>query len=215
MSDSPAAPRIYTIDMALEKSGMSYFDDALERPVTWTFDTGKLRGHERENAIKAEIDRTFEAWAPEVVLLEKLPPRITPGLIGLAFLHGVIRNHLDGLAPYVEVPVSHVKIYATGKGAGAEAGKTQVLLSVDRRYPQLVTVGDDNQADAFTLLALGRHAYGYPLPTVDGRKLPNTHLRVLDMLVDWPAIGIHKPPVGATATTSRRSGRAKTKRESA
>lgn len=206
---SDVAPRIFAIDLAETKTGMCYFDDALERPVLWTFDTERRHGHDRENAIKAEISAVFASWMPEIVLLEKLPPRITPGLIGLAFLHGVIRNHLDSLGPYVEVSNSHIKIYGVGKGNGVETDKIQLTLAVDRRYPHLVTVEDHNQADAFLLLALGRHAYGHPLATVDGKKLPDTHLRVLKMLAGWPALDAHQAPAGPDATTSRRPGRAK------
>lgn len=204
---------ILAIDMAMNKSAFSCFDDPSNHSVTWTFDSTKLHGHVLENAMKDEIDRAVRLCRPAVILLEKLPPRITPGLIGLAFLHGVVRNHLDRLGPYVEVPVSHVKIYATGRGAGPESDKEQVLLAVDRRYAHLVTVTNNNEADAFTLLALGRHAYGYPLSTVSGKDLPLTHLRVLDMLAGWPQLpGTPESPAGPTATTTRRPGRARTKR---
>lgn len=66
--------------------------------------------------------------------------------------------------------------YATGKGAGAEAGKDRVLAAAIRRYPDLDITGND-VADAVVLMALGCRHQGAPIDDV-----PALNLRALDKL---------------------------------
>ncbi|WP_228981375.1 hypothetical protein [Streptomyces sp. DH12] len=75
--------------------------------------------------------------------------------------------------------------YATGKGT---AGKGMVVDAVARRWPQWPTEGDDNAADAVTLMAAGCDWLGTPLTTV-----PQTHRNALTKAI-WPA-----PPAQAAA----------------
>lgn len=214
-----SAPRILAIDLALTKTGMAAHDPLAEptfpprSPLAWTFDTErpvKLSGHAREAAIIAAIDAARRAVLPDVILLEKLyvPPKISDGWIGLCYLHGVVRHYIASTGtPFAVVHNGHIKIYATGEGG---ASKQDVMLAVERRYRHLVTIGDDNQADAFTLLAMGCERYGHPLSTVDGKPLPKTHTRALTMVTGWPSLNGAGPesPAGPTAA-ARRSGRAK------
>lgn len=72
--------------------------------------------------------------------------------------------------------------FATGKG---NAGKAAVVSALTARYG--VTFGDDNQADAFALRAMGLARLGSPLAAV-----PKTHVGALDA-VQWPnlvALGV-------------------------
>lgn len=183
------APRVMAIDLAADKTGLACC--APELLDAWTFRTGKLTGYVRENAIKAEVARCIGLYRPQIVLLEDLyaPPNPGDGFFVLAFLHGVIRNFVqtEWRAPLVLVHNSHIKIFATGKGTKVD--KVQVTLSIERRYGHVVQVTDDNQADAFTMLAMARHQYGHPLSTVDGKEVPKTHLRALTMgKKPWPTL---------------------------
>lgn len=66
--------------------------------------------------------------------------------------------------------------YATGKGAGPDAGKDRVLAAAIRRYPDLDISGND-VADAVILMALGCRHQGAPIDDV-----PALNLRALDKL---------------------------------
>lgn len=148
-------------------------------------------------AIIAELRRAVNLCRPELVLLEDVyvpaSGRLGAGFLGLAFLHGVVRYYLSGVCPWITVNNSYVKMFAVGKGSGVGTDKHNIILSVERRYGNLVTVEDDNQADAFILAAMACHRYGNVLPTSYGKELPQTHLRALDMITEWPDLkGIHR-----------------------
>jgi Holliday junction resolvasome RuvABC endonuclease subunit len=206
-------PSILAIDLALSRTGLagSVAEGGGHSPWASTFDTGRLAGHDRESAIIYEIDTAVRVYRPDVVMLEDIyvpaVGKLGAGYLGLAFLHGVVRFYLRGRAPLLVVHNTHVKIFATGDGG---AGKQDVMLAVERGYGHLVAVSDDNQADAFAMLAMGCYYYGHPLRTMADKKLPETHLRALSKVVGWPSLNGSAPgtPVGPAAP-SRRSGRAK------
>ena len=70
-------------------------------------------------------------------------------------------------------------LYATGKG---NAAKGAVIDAVSRRFPAWTTDGNDNAADAVTLMAAGRDWLGHPIT-----DLPKTHRAALDKAV-WPTL---------------------------
>ncbi|MBZ6211705.1 hypothetical protein KVH31_34990 [Streptomyces olivaceus] len=83
-----------------------------------------------------------------------------------------------------EVPVALMApnaraLYATGRG---NAPKGAVIDAVTRRYPAWATEGNDNAADAVTLMAAGRDWLGHPLTT-----LPKTHRTALTKAT-WPTL---------------------------
>ncbi|ARF55981.1 MULTISPECIES: hypothetical protein [Actinomycetes] len=86
---------------------------------------------------------------------------------------------VDGLfardIPVAVVAPSARARYATGRG---NAGKQAVLDAVRGRYR--VALGDDNQADAYVLAAMGHDWLGDPLAAV-----PEQHRGALDR-VEWP-----------------------------
>ena len=79
--------------------------------------------------------------------------------------------------PVAVVTPSQRMLYATGRGL---ASKGAVIDAVARRWPQYVTEGDDNAADAVVLMAMGLDWSGRPLT-----PMPATHRRALDK-VAWP-----------------------------
>ncbi|TQN30584.1 crossover junction endodeoxyribonuclease RuvC [Haloactinospora alba] len=111
----------------------------------------------------------------------------------------VVRHLLAQGVPVAEVAPTQRCRYATGKG---QALKTAVVDAVARRWPQYVTGGNDNLADAVVLCAMGADHLGYPIATV-----PATHRAALDRIT-WPEFSESPPesPPESLPTTSRRSG---------
>lgn len=109
------------------------------------------------------------------------------GIEGLAFasntgksneragLHFLVRMGLWQInIPFVLVPPTTVKMWATGSG---RADKDEVLLSVVRNFPK-IEVQNNNEADAVSIYTLVKEAVGESLVS-----LPATHRRALDKLV--------------------------------
>ena len=78
----------------------------------------------------------------------------------------------------VTVPPTVLKKYVTGKG---NASKDDVLLAVDRRYPD-AHVTDNNTADAVVLAAMGARFLNRPVD-----DLPQAQLAVMGS-VTWPTL---------------------------
>ena len=89
----------------------------------------------------------------------------------------VVGRLLSREIPVVEVTPGQLKKYATGSGV---AGKDAVLAAVVRRYP-CVDVGNNDEADALVLAAIGARRLGFPLE----ESLPKPNLTALEA-VSWP-----------------------------
>jgi crossover junction endodeoxyribonuclease RuvC len=102
--------------------------------------------------------------------------------VNLGELGGVLRFTLwEAAVPYVEIPPSCVKKYATGKGnAGKEDMLQEACLRTHRRFP------DNNSADAFWLwqMALARYCPEHELLV----KMPKANLEGL-VKVPWVELG--------------------------
>jgi crossover junction endodeoxyribonuclease RuvC len=85
----------------------------------------------------------------------------------------------DYKVPVAVVPPAVLKRYATGKG---NASKDAVLAAVIRRYPDVPVTGND-QADAWTLCAMGLRHLGHPAE----ESLPKPNLAAMEK-VDWPEV---------------------------
>ncbi len=91
----------------------------------------------------------------------------------------VVGALLDTGAPVAEVPPATLKRYATGKG---NAGKGAVIEATTRRYPQVLTDGDDNRCDGLWLAVMG-------LDYLTGSSaVPEAHRAALSAVV-WPLAG--------------------------
>ena len=86
--------------------------------------------------------------------------------------------------PVMPVTNNHLKMWATGKGAGKGTDKDYVLAATVKRYPE-VNIVSNNTADALNLAAMAAHFYGHP--TV---SMPATNLRALTG-VRWPNLPNH------------------------
>ena len=115
---------------------------------------------------------------PDLVAIEDMPYGASgAGTIDRSALWWRVVNRLLRLdVPVVQVNVSTLKIYATGKGT--KVGKDEVMLAVARRYPG-APITNNNEADAFGLAAIAARLIGQPIEP----SLPQTHLRAMDKLV--------------------------------
>lgn len=176
--------RVAALDLSLTGTGIAYYDS---RGIdVSTVDTSRLAGHRRLNEILVAVAAL--RYCNVVVIEDVFRGLKGDASIKLAGLHYLVRHWLWlSRIPYVLVTNAHLKLYAVGKGSGPGTDKDAVLLAVERRYGQLVTIADNNQADAFVLLAMALDHYGHPLAAV-----PATHRAALskvgDYLDGWPVL---------------------------
>lgn len=107
----------------------------------------------------------------------------------------IVDELVDLGATVMEVGTQHLKIYATGRGQkektdDAKAFKQRVLANAIRRYGAHVEINVDDEADATILAAMGARYLGHPVED----SLPQTHLRVMDM-VKWPTVPVEVVPL--------------------
>lgn len=187
--------RALALDLSLAACGLAGTHDHRGVEGLWTRTeytartTPKGIDHKRIDRVLVAVATALKA-KPDLVTVEWLPLYGDHGAesLRLAELHGVIVHGLlyQRHIPYVYVKPVHLKQYATGSG---KATKTAVREQIIARYGRMVHVGDDNAADAMSLLALTLHAYGQPLAQV-----PPAHLPALQA-VTWPVLDA---PVPAT-----------------
>ena len=89
--------------------------------------------------------------------------------------------------PVVAIANNHLKMYATGRGAGKGSDKDYVLAATVKRYPD-VDIVSNNTADALNLAAMTARFYGHPIED----SMPATNLRAL-AAVRWPNLPNHHP----------------------
>ncbi|WP_030173197.1 hypothetical protein [Streptomyces sp. NRRL S-813] len=171
---STTVPKVIGLDLSLTCTGVAGegWTDTI-RPRTG------LRGHPRLAFILERV--TEHIRGADLVVIE-----------GPSFGGGVAHRHEDlaGLRvmvrhacwrrsiPYAVIPPSCRALYATGKGSGS---KGAVRDAVRTRYGvDCDGPGRYDQADAYTLCAMGLHHLGWPLAVV-----PDTHRRGLDG-GQWP-----------------------------
>lgn len=95
-----------------------------------------------------------------------------------AELGGIVRFWLWGHGlPYVDVPPQTLKKYATGKG---NSPKDAMIAAAIRRFG--FEGSDNNEADAYLLWCMARHAQGEPVAEV-----PRVQAESVGK-VEWPAL---------------------------
>jgi crossover junction endodeoxyribonuclease RuvC len=177
-------PRVVGLDLSLTATGIAPSNFPQLR-ITYTVTT-KTRGCERLAHIRDEVMKScapVEVWDPEwrmdapLVVLEGYAYGRPNQAAHLGELGGVIRLALhEAGVPYVDVPPSNLKKYATGKG---NAGKEEVLAAAIRRLGY--EGHDNNQADALWLQAMGYDALGRPVV-----EMPAVNRAALEK-VEWPS----------------------------
>ncbi|MFR9794175.1 hypothetical protein ACL07V_37070 [Streptomyces sp. MB22_4] len=137
---------------------------------------------ERLAAMRALVDQVTTAiGSPQLAVMElPAPSRSGGGAHERGWFWWQIYNHLTAAETPVGLLTPNARaLYATGKGTAA---KGAVIDAITRRFPDWVTEGNDNAADAVALMAAGRDWLGHPIT-----DLPKTHRAALDKAV-WPTL---------------------------
>lgn len=157
--------RIAGLDVSTKRIGYAAPDGRL-------FSISARAGAEDPSRRLYELIRDFETILyrypprPELVVVEGYslasPGRLA--LIRLGEIGGVVRLRLfEREIPYVEVPPSSLKRFATGRG---DATKEQMIRRAIDQGAHLHGENDD-EADAFHLRRMGRAAHALESPLVD------------------------------------------------
>ncbi len=165
-----ATPSILALDLSLTATGVCMDG------VTCTV-RPKARGWERIDYIAETIrDYTCEA---DVVVLEGYSFASNTGRVfERAELGGIVRYDIwVAEVPFVDVPPGTLKKYATGKG---NAQKDAMIAAAIRRFG--FKGSDNNEADAYLLWCMARHAYGHPVA-----RVPLVQSECVGK-VEWPEI---------------------------
>ncbi len=169
MSD---APRVLALDLSLTHTGVCENDGSTSSIVT-----GKLRGMERVDHIVRQVQSLACGVDLAVIESRSNGSKNSSSLLDLAGLNEVVRFLLYRLrVPYVDVPPGSLKKWATGNG---NADKIAMVCAARERFG-LTGTTDDNEADAYLLWALARHAIGDPL------KSPTKYQEEALAKLDWP-----------------------------
>lgn len=193
-AELPPGPHVVGLDTSLTGTGIAssrtgchvvgYVDKTKKAPLT------KMPHHQRLQEMHRILHGVLQAAnggydigtdRPDLVVME-LPAVSRSG--GGAHERGWLWWEVYAALTAQDVPVALMSpnqrtMYATGKGT---APKTAVVDAVARRFPDWETRGNDNAADALTLMAAGLDWLEYPLST-----MPQTHRRAIDN-ADWPAL---------------------------
>lgn len=154
---------IYGLDLSLTGTGIS------DGTTTWLV---RSKGEkdaslaDRSNRLSDLAERIVrELVDAKLVLIEGPAMGSKTGHMhdrsGLWWLVVSVLHQLD--VRVVEVPPTCLKRYATGKG---NASKGEVIEAVTRRFPDVVTGGDDNRCDALVLAAMGYDRLGKSLASM-------------------------------------------------
>lgn len=178
-----ASPRVIGLDLSLTSTGLAFIRPAAPAGVQTLKSKGAKDATLAERALRLHNlarDIILAALTADVVVIEQPAYNQTGGShhdrSGLWWL--VADALSDEELRLVEVTPQAVKKYATGKG---NASKDEVLAAVVRRYPD-VEVGNNNEADALVLAAIGARLAGYPIE----ESMPLAHLDALSK-VRWTA----------------------------
>ena len=162
MSGAARKPRILGLDISLTKTGA-----ATASGTTYTIKGGK--GDERLNTLFREVSQL--AHDHHLAIIEDLPTHaMSAGLTGQA--QGVARLALwRARVPYVTVPPSVLKKWATGKGNAKKPEMIKAALEVAGGVDPKVWTPTDDEADAYLLRELGEMVVHLGVPK--------------DVKVDW------------------------------
>ncbi|WP_019061778.1 hypothetical protein [Streptomyces prunicolor] len=183
-AEIPPGPSVVGIDLSLSATGLASsmgwcrvigYEDK-KNPIT------KLPHGERLVHMRRVLDAVTEAIGrPDLAVIEAAAlSRSGGGAHERGWLWWRIFERLTD----AEIPVGLMSpnqriLYATGKGSGP---KTAVVDAVARRWPQWLTGGNDNAADAVTLMAAGRD---WLLAPIAG--MPKAHRAAVEKAT-WPEV---------------------------
>lgn len=161
------------------------------------------KGHARLREITDQIVWQARSLAVDLVVIEGLggvykgeAARIIP------MLHGALINDLlHASTPYMWLPPSSLKKFATGKG---NADKTAMALWALKRLGTEYATADECDADWCRVAGFVAYGRAVPVPTAQGRvlRLPLAQRRGLfvgakGQAIEWPRAGAYVPDAPA------------------
>jgi len=159
---------IIGIDPSLTSTGIIILRDGEVELAETTKNRPEIGTINRVRLIRERIASIIEnlsdgkQWqAPDLIVIEGFSYGSKGrSVFDIAYLGWRIREELERLKerdniPWIEVPPSQLKQFATGKG---NANKEIILQQVYKRWG--VEFGDNNQADAYVLAQIGRAYLG-------------------------------------------------------
>lgn len=162
---------ILGLDLSLTATGVARWDGTTE-----TIKTRPDDGDRRLTVIRNHVREVAGTPLATLAVIEDVPPVRAHALSTIGMVHGVVRTVLADLGvPYVLVPPSNLKQFATGKG---NATKPDMRMALYQRAT--LDIRDDNQVDAWWLRAMALDRYGEPVVQV-----PQSHRAALTK-VAWP-----------------------------
>jgi Holliday junction resolvasome RuvABC endonuclease subunit len=182
------SPLVMGIDVSLQRTGVSFVgmnDDGTAQVETRSFGRKGKRDEplrmrrERLITLRDEVRGSLGdhmEW-PLLVCIEDVAFG-TPGgsTTDRAALWWFIVDAMLGEGiPVLQINVSKLKIYATGRGNKHE--KDEVAMALVRRYTE-APIANNDEADATGLAMMGARLLGKPYE----KSMPQTHLRALDGL---------------------------------
>lgn len=176
-------PVVVGVDPSITATGMAWSDGTLRthgaKGVT-VIEPPASRAAALDSLVRELVMMaTGSSVAPDLLVLEglELHSKSSAGLAERCYLWWQFVNlcRFAPSVPVLVVPPTNLKQYATGKG---QCKKAEVVDAVARRLPQFETRGDENQADAAVLCAIGMDLLGHPLVV-----MPAAHRKTLDKLV--------------------------------
>lgn len=163
-------PSILALDLSLTCTGVCLNGE------TSRISYPKQRGGPRIDSIAADVSDLCDGVDLAVIEGYSFGSK-GRSVFDIAELGGVIRRVLRlKRVPYVDIPPSVLKKYATGKG---NSPKDAMIAAAIRRFG--FEGSDNNEADARLLWCMARHAYGVPVVDV-----PKVHIEALRKVVWLP-----------------------------
>jgi Holliday junction resolvasome RuvABC endonuclease subunit len=172
-------PRVLGLDLSLTGTGIAHIDGSTC--------TVRTRGKDGDRRLIQIQDAVRAACAPgvDLAVIEGLPTHGAYMIGTLGVVHGAVRVVLAILGiPYVYIPVTTLKAYATGKGGADKAKMAAAALGATG-----LMFADDNQCDAWWLRMAGLDRLGHAEVV-----LPAAQRARLGAVKKWPDV---RPVVAA------------------
>lgn len=199
-------PVITTLDLAYSSTGVAWLDTlgyvgvatVATSPVPEDSRRYGLELAERRAVIVPRL-RGFIAPTTLVVREARIDNLDVPGnsALDLAALHASVEDMCQALrVPLASVNLQRLKVYGANSG---RANKDMMVEAARREFAGLVTVVNDDEADALWLLALAAELHGLPM----ARRAKRRAEVVQQCRAGWP---VFEPVMPSRILTRLRSG---------
>lgn len=145
--------KVLGLDPSLNSTGFSYHVG--REVVTGVIDPKPLRGPARILYARTKFRALLDDIDPELVVVEGYAMGAKGMVFNLGEMGGMYRLELfDRRIPYLEVPPTNLKLFATGSGGLRGDAKKAAMVSTAAKHLGRKLRTDD-EADAFHLMRMG------------------------------------------------------------